>query len=297
MQVDILTKVILPLSLFFIMFGMGLSLKIVDFKGVFKFPKAVAVGIAGQMILLPLAAFIIAIVFEVPAELAVGLMIIALAPGGATSNMFSYLFKGDVALSITLTAIVGLVTPFTIPFIVALSMSYFSDGSASFELPLLKTIVQLLLITVVPVILGMLFLSKWSTVANKIENLLKWFSVVFMFVIIVLISYKNRANLGQFYADVGLATLVLNVFVLVMAFYLAKWSKLSHAQSVTIGFEVGIQNGTLAMVVAGTLIGNTTMMIPAVTYGLMMFITGTIFGLLIKTNKTKLVNSEATTQG
>lgn len=282
MQADVLTKVILPLSLFFIMFGMGLSLKPIDFKAVFKFPKAVAVGVVGQMILLPLAAFIIAIIFEVPPELAVGLMIIALAPGGATSNMFSYLFKGDVALSITLTAIVGLITPFTIPLVVALSMSYFSKGASTFELPLLKTIIQLLIITVVPVVLGMLFLAKWSVLANKIEKILKWFSVIFMFVIIGLITYKNKENLGQFYADVGLATIVLNVFVLVMAYYLAKWSKLSHAQSVTIGFEVGIQNGTLAMVVAGTLIGNTTMMIPAVTYGLLMFLTGTIFGLLIK---------------
>jgi len=122
MQVDILTKVILPLSLFLIMFGIGLSLRLSDFIGVFKAPKAIAVGLTGQMILLPAIAFALAIAFQLPPEIAVGLIIIALAPGGATSNMFTYLFRGDVSVSISLTALVSLITPFTIPLVTALSI-------------------------------------------------------------------------------------------------------------------------------------------------------------------------------
>lgn len=278
MEADILTKVILPFSLFLIMFGMGLSLRVADFKAVVQAPKAVGLGIMGQMLLLPLMAFMIAVILELPPEIAVGLMIIALAPGGATSNMFTYLFKGDVSLSISLTAVVSLITPFTIPIITVLSMSYFMGSSTEFSLPIAKTIMQLLVITVLPVLLGMWVLSKWESQAKKIENALKWFSIFFLFLIMGLILLKNKAHLADFFAQSGMATLILNLSVLFLGYALAKWAKLSKAQSTSIGFEVGIQNGTLALVVAGTLIGNSTMMIPAVTYALFMFPTGALFG-------------------
>jgi len=278
MQADLLTKVILPLSLFLIMFGMGLSLKLADFKGVLASPKALAVGLLGQLLLLPLIAFALAIVFGLSPEIAVGLMIIALAPGGATSNMFTYLSKGDVSLSISLTAVVSLITPFTIPLIVAFSMGYFMDSSSDFQLPIVKTIVQLLVITLVPVSLGMFVLSRWSSAAQKMEAVLKYFSIFFLFLIIVLIVLKNADNMRGFFAQAGWATLALNLIVLTLGYQLANWARLSHAQAVCMGFEVGIQNGTLALVVAGTLIGNQNMMIPAVTYSLLMFISGAGFG-------------------
>jgi len=287
MSPDLLTTVILPASLFLIMFGMGLSLKIVDFKGVLYAPKAVMVGIVGQMVLLPLIAFVIAILFQLPPEIAVGLMIIALAPGGATSNMFTYLYKGDVSLSISLTAIISVITPFSIPIIAALSMVFFMGNSSEFDIPVVKTMVQLLVISVVPVMLGMLFLSRWPNAALKIETVLKWFSVVFLILIIVLIMLKNKAQMADFFAQAGLATLVLNITVIALGYGLAKLAKLNQAQSTSIGFEVGIQNGTLALVVAGTLIGNEMMMIPAVTYSIIMFFTGALFGWwLNKTNRT-----------
>lgn len=278
MSADLLTQVILPLALFFIMFGMGLSLRLQNFKGVLTAPKAVLVGLTGQLILLPIIAFIIAIVFQLSPEIAVGLMIIALAPGGATSNMFTYLSKGDVSLSISLTALVSLITPFTLPIIAALSMHYFMDNAAEFSLPISKTIIQLLAITLLPVALGMFVLSRWQAVAQKVEVVIKWFSVLFLFLIIVLIILKNAANMASFFAQAGAATLVLNITVLLLGYHLAKCTKLNQAQSVAIGFEVGIQNGTLALVVAGTLIGNAGMMIPAVTYSILMFITGALFG-------------------
>ncbi len=282
MHADILTSVILPLSLFLIMLGMGMSLKPIDFKRIIEQPKAVLIGFTGQLLLLPIIAAALAVILELPPEIQVGLIIIALAPGGATSNMFSYLSKGDVALSISLTALVSIVTPFTIPLITALAMNYFMAGDKIFEIPIIKTIVQLLAITIVPVILGMIFRAKQSSMAQKIEEKLKWFSVIFMFMIIVLIIIKNSANMLDFFIQAGSATLILNVLVLYIGYQIAKIANLSKAQSITISFEIGIQNGTLALVVAGTLIGNETMMIPAVTYGLLMFVTGAIFSFWLK---------------
>ncbi|MDG6773513.1 bile acid:sodium symporter family protein [Thiomicrorhabdus sp. ZW0627] len=281
MSPDLLTKVILPAALFLIMFGMGLSLRLMDFKNVLQSPKAVGIGLIGQMILLPIAAFIIAIALNLSPEIAVGLMIIALAPGGATSNMFTYLSKGDVSLSISLTAVVSVVTPFTIPIIAALSMNYFMGNATEFNLPVIKTIVQLLVITIIPVALGMFVLSRWPNAAAKIENQLKWFSILFLLLIITLIVLKNADNMAGFFAQAGLATLLLNAVVLVLGYQMAKLSRLSHSQSVSIGFEVGIQNGTLALVVAGTLIGNEAMMIPAVTYSLLMFVSGAVFSWFV----------------
>ncbi|MGH1537589.1 MAG: bile acid:sodium symporter family protein [Gammaproteobacteria bacterium] len=278
MQADLLTKVILPISLFCIMFGMGLSLRPLDFKKIVKSPKVVAIGICAQMLFLPLIALIIAIVFKLPPEIAVGLIIIALAPGGATSNMFTYLSKGDVSLSITLTAIVSLIAPVSIPILAGLSMDYFMGSNTAFNLPIVKTIVQLLVITVIPVVLGMFVLSRWENLAKKIEPILKWLSISFLILIIVLIVLKNNANMTSYFSQAGLATLVLNLTALILGYRLSKLAKLSHPQAVTIGFEVGIQNGTLALVVAGTLIGNDVMMIPAVTYSLIMFFSGGLFG-------------------
>lgn len=281
MSPDLLTKVILPLSLFLIMFGMGLSLKLANFTEVVKAPKAVTIGILAQMLFLPAIAFVIAIALKLPPEIAVGLMIIALAPGGATSNMFTYLFKGDVSLSISLTAIVSVITPFTIPIIAVMSMGFFMGSQTEFALPVVKTIMQLLVITVVPVALGMLVLAKLPNLAAKVEKVLKWFSVLFLILIIALIMLKNKDNLADFFMQAGLATLLLNTAVLALGYFLAKWFQLTHSQATSIGFEVGIQNGTLALLVAGTLIGNDNMMIPAVTYSILMFFTGTLFGWLI----------------
>ncbi|MBD3768013.1 MAG: bile acid:sodium symporter family protein [Gammaproteobacteria bacterium] len=282
MSADLLTQVILPAALFLIMFGMGLSLRPDDFKCVAQAPKAVGVGLIGQMLLLPLVAFGIALALSLPAEIAVGLMIIALAPGGATSNMFTYLSKGDVSLSITLTAVVSLITPFTVPLVAAWSMAYFMGSGTEFSLPIMKTIVQLLVITVIPVALGMFVLSRWPQLAAKLEAFFKWFSVAFLLLVIVLIVLKNAANMASFFAQAGLATLLLNVSVLILGYQLAKRARLSQPQAVSVGFEVGIQNGTLALVVAGTLIGNAGMMIPAVTYSLLMFASGAAFAGWVK---------------
>jgi BASS family bile acid:Na+ symporter len=282
MQADILTTVVLPLSLFIIMFGMGLSLRTADFSRVIQQPKAVAVGISAQLVLLPILAFMVAIIFKLPPELAVGLMIISFAPGGVTSNVFTNLADGDVALSISLTAVVSLLISFSMPLLAVVAMDYFMGEAESFELPLVKTIVQLLVITVIPVALGMFILSKWQMVANKIEPFIQKFSMVILLLLVVAIILKNKAQMLEFFLQTGAAALTLNVLALVLGYFIAKLFKLSQAESVSVGYEVGIQNGTLALLVAGTLIGNNTMMIPAVTYSILMFITGFGFGWLLK---------------
>ncbi len=279
MNPDILTQIILPLALFLIMFGMGLSLKPADFKNVIFAPKAVWIGLIGQMVLLPLVALAISVALNLPPEIAVGLMIIALAPGGATSNMYSYLAKGDVSLSISLTAVTSLVTPFTLPIILAWSMHFFMSDATQISLPVLKTIVQLLAITLVPVVLGMWVLSRWPALSARLETVFKWFSVGFLFLIIALIVLKNKDHMVSYFMQAGIATLLLNISVFYLGVKLAQITHLSRAQATAIGFEVGIQNGTLALVVAGTLLANTTMMIPAVTYSLIMFITGSIYAV------------------
>lgn len=277
MQEMLLTSVVLPGSLFLIMLGLGLSLATKDFTLVFKHPRAVVVGLFGQIVLLPLVALVIALFFELAPELAVGLIIIALAPGGATSNMFTYLSKGDVALSISLTLVVSAIAPFTMPIVIYYCLNFFIGSADSVNLPVIKTIVQLLIITVVPVCLGMAVRKISNTLAFKMESILKGFSILFLFFIVAMIFVRNAESVIGYIAEVGLATLTLNCIVLLMGYYFAKLFKLSHAQATTISFEVGIQNGTLAMFVAGTLIGNEVMMMPAIVYSILMFFTGAAF--------------------
>ncbi|MCA9689996.1 MAG: bile acid:sodium symporter family protein, partial [Myxococcales bacterium] len=252
MEGGVLTTVVLPLALAFIMLGMGLGLTLADFRRVLQYPKAVTIGIVCQMVLLPLIGYGIARAFGMEGGLAVGLMVLAFCPGGVTSNMYSLLARGDVALSITLTAVVSVVTPFTIPFLVQWSMEAFlsTPGAAPIELPIVKTIVTLLAITVVPVGVGMLIKRFWPGFAARADRTVKIASVVILVVIIAGILKKEWANIGPFFAQVGLSTLTLNVSTMVLGFVIAMMAGLRHEERVSIGIEVGIQNGTTGLVVA-----------------------------------------------
>ena len=277
MQVDFLTTVVLPAAVFIIMFGLGLSLRIADFLNLLKQPKAALIGLSAQLIVLPILAFVVVLFFKLAPELAVGLMIISFAPSGTTSNLFTYLAKGDVALSVSLTGITALVAPFTIPLFTLLAMQYFLGHESVVEIPLLKTITQLLAVTILPVTIGMFILSKWHRAAKRAESPIRIFSVIFLFFIVVAIIVKNRAEMVGFFMQTGAATLTLNILALGLGYGLAKLFRLSQKQAISISYEVGIQNGALALIIAGTIIGNNVMMIPAVTYSLFMFITGFVF--------------------
>jgi len=263
------------------MFGMGLTLRVVDFTQILKKPKAALIGISAQLLALPLLALVIAIVFKLPPELAVGLMIISFAPGGTTSNLFTHLSHGDVALSISLTAVVSLITPFTIPLFLLMAMQFFLGAESIVEIPFLKTMMQLLLVTVLPVFIGMVVLSKWQRTAERADPIVRLLSIVFLFFIVVAIIIKHRDEMVGFFMQTGAATLTLNILALGLGYFLAKLFKLPQKQTISIGYEVGIQNAPLALIIAGTIIGNSIMMIPAITYGLLMLVTGFIFQLIL----------------
>ncbi|MCA9662652.1 MAG: bile acid:sodium symporter family protein, partial [Myxococcales bacterium] len=249
---------------------MGLSLTLDDFRRVVKFPKAIAVGVFLQMIVLPLIGLAVVTLMGMNDALAVGLMVLALSPGGVTSNMISFLARGDVALSVSLTAVVSLVTPFTIPLILAPVMDSLMGASQAIELPIVDTIVALMALTVVPVSIGMVIRRFAPKAAVRSEKAVKVLSLLILFVIIAGIMKQNWEKLPDFFAQTGVATLTLNVIAMAVGFFGARAMRLAREQCVTIGVEVGIQNGTTALVITGTLLANPVMSIAPAIYSLIM---------------------------
>ena len=271
MESSILTELFLPLALAVIMFGMGLSLTLSDFKRILIYPKAVLLGLLNQIVLLPVVAFFIAKGLGLSPELAVGLMILAACPGGATSNLITHLAKGDTALSITLTALSSMITVLTIPFVVNFSIGYFIPGGEEQQLEILGTVISVLVITIIPVAIGMLVLKKVPALAKKLEIPFRQFSTVFFILIVVSAFVKERDNLVQFFIDAGPASLALNLATLGLGYGVSKVAGLNFRQSLTIAVESGIQNGTLGITIAATLIVNSVMTIPSAIYSLIMF--------------------------
>ena len=271
MQSSVLTELFLPFSLAVIMFGMGLSLRVEDFKRILIYPKAVGIGLLNQLVLLPILAFGIVKAFSLPPELAVGLMILAVCPGGATSNLITHLAKGDSALSITLTACSSVITVFTIPFLVNFSIAYFIPGGEAKQLEVVGTVVSVLFITLIPVALGMITLAKAPRLAEKWDQPFRKISIVFFVVIVGAAILKERENLVQYFIEAGPAALALNLSTLALSFAMAKWTGLPFRQGLTIAIESGIQNGTLGITIAATLLVNSVMSIPSAIYSLLMF--------------------------
>ncbi|MEM9155497.1 MAG: bile acid:sodium symporter family protein [Cyanobacteria bacterium P01_F01_bin.33] len=274
MESSVLTAVILPLALFAIMLGMGLGLTIQDFQRIFVYPKGVAIGLLAQLVMLPCVGIILASVFPLSPELAVGVAIIAACPGGPTSNLVTYLGRGNVALSITLTAISSLITVFTIPLVVNVSMQRFLGATTDLQLPFSTTVLQIAVITFIPVTLGMAMRRYAPKVAASIESWVKWLSLFFLALIIVGLLIKERANVVGFFLQVGWVTFALLVITMALGYGIAKLAKIDDPSATAITVEVGIQNGTLAIAVASapTFLNNPTMAIPAAIYSLLMFV-------------------------
>ena len=291
MEGNILTEVFLPLTLAVIMLGMGLSLTVTDFKRIFIYPKAVTLGLINQLIILPLIAFSLAIFFDLNPGLAVGLMILAACPGGPTSNLISHLANGDTALSITLTAFSSLITVITIPFIVNFSISYFIPGGEQPPLNIFGTVISVLAITIIPVAIGMLIFKKSPQLARKMDRPFRIFSAVFFVVIILAAILKERENIVDYFSQIGPVALGLNVLTLAFGFFSAKALGLVAKQARTISIESGIQNGTLGITIAATLIGNSEMTIPSAVYSLIMFGTA---GVLIFIGSNKKATTKTT---
>lgn len=292
MEASILVKVVLPLSLFIIMLGMGLALKPVDFKMVLLRPKAVALGLVAQMVMLPILAYGIILAFGMTGAVAVGVMILALCPGGTTSNLYTYLAKGDIALSVTLTSLVSLIAPFTVPLMIVMSMSMLMGQEEYIHLPVLKTILQLVIITIIPISIGMFINQKKPQWSEKADKPVKLFSILFLFFIVILIVAQNVHNMAEYFAKAGVAAIILNVASMILGYVLAKAAKLNEAQSKAIGIEVGFQNGTLAIVIALTLLENTEMAIAATCYSLSMFVTGAVFAWVLSKSSKRAANGQ-----
>ncbi|EPG76306.1 sodium Bile acid symporter family protein [Leptospira fainei serovar Hurstbridge str. BUT 6] len=286
MQGGFLLETVLPFSLFIIMFGMGLSLTGKDFARVALYPKAVMIGLLAQLILLPIFGFCVAVTFRMEPLLAVGLMVLSCCPSGPTSNMYSYLFHGDVALSVTLTALISIIKPFTLPFLAYYSMVYFMGEGKAINLPIFKTILQLFTITVLPVGLGMSFKRWIPKFAASFEKPIKYFSMIILFLIIAGLVKQNWGKMIGFFAVTGAAALTMNCLCISVGFLLGILLRLSRPQAITIAFELGIQNGTTALLVTGTILMVPTMTIVPITYSLLMFLTALIFGLfMVKRNR------------
>ncbi|MBD1872780.1 bile acid:sodium symporter family protein [Nodosilinea sp. FACHB-131] len=279
MESSFLTAVFLPLALFAVMLGMGLGLRIDDFTRVLVYPKAVVIGLLAQLVMLPVLGFALASIFPLTPELAVGVMILAACPGGPTSNLITYLARGNVALSITLTAISSLVTVFTIPLVVNLAMKSFLGKATTLSLPVGATVIQIAVITLIPVTIGMALHHYLPRFAAQVERGVKWLSLGLLGLIIAGLLVQQRENVVGFFVQVGLVTLALNLAAMALGYLVALAAKLDRPSATAITVEVGIQNGTLAIAIASapTLLNQPDLAIPAAIYSLLMFATGGLF--------------------
>lgn len=274
----------MPMALGIIMLGLGLSLTLEDFRRVAKFPKAITIALVCQMILLPALCFALAIAFHMPPELAVGLMLLAASPGGATANLYSHLSNGDVALNITLTAVNSLLTLFTLPLIVNISLEYFMDSGEYLPMQF-KKVMEVFIIVLGPVLIGMLIRSKAPAFAAKMDKPVKILSALFLALIITAITINEWHTMTTYFAQLGPPVLMFNVLSMAIGYYLPLLFRVEKRQSIAIGMEIGIHNGTLAIYIALNVIHNSAMSLPAGLYGLLMFFTAAAFGMLVNVKK------------
>jgi len=279
---NIVTDVILPLALAFIMFVLGLGLTRDDFLRVIKQPRDFFVGAFLQIIILPIIAYAIIKIWPIAPELAIGVMIIAAAPGGVTSNILTSFAKGDVALSISLTAIISLLCVITIPFIVLLAADRINGVNISQDISLINMGRNMFLIVTVPVILGMLSRSFATGIMMKFEPIAKKISMLLFVLVLVGAIVAEKENVISYFSQAGLITFVLNLVMMVVAYFVAQLFVSGIKQKKCITIECGLQNGTLAIFVATSIFGGGLYVIPAATYSLIMFATSLIFIFLVR---------------
>lgn len=264
-------SLLLPMALFVIMLGMGLTLKLSDFASLRRRPVAIGAGLIFQLVLLPLLAWLIVSLMELPVLLAAGLLIISFAPGGATSNMISYLCRADTALSISLTAITSVIIPFSLPWLTWLTLEYLLGEGVLVALPLLSTIMKLVLVTLVPVALGMLIYARWPRLCMQLQGVVKLLSLVFMFIVVVMISWANRQALPELLPVLSPAILLLASSAMLLAGLLARYLlRLDTPTVLTLSIETGIQNAGTALMVTGALLQQPQMSLAVLLYGILM---------------------------
>jgi len=279
---EIVTK-IAPIILALIMLGLGLGLKLDDFLRVFKAPKDFIVGFISQLIILPLVAYLLIVIFRTPPEIAIGVMIIAAAPGGVTSNVLTKFADGDVALSISLTAVISLLSIITVPVIIFTSADLFGVTEISKNISMTGIAIKMFLVVTVPVILGMI-IRKFAEnfIASKV-NLFNKLNILLFVIFFIAAFYEERENILSFIMQAGVISLTLNISMMVIAYYIAKIFTSGIKQMKTIALECGLQNGTLALFVSTQIFGTDILYaIPTGAYALIMYITGFIFIYILK---------------
>ncbi|WP_103071516.1 bile acid:sodium symporter family protein [Aquimarina sediminis] len=285
---DNISTIILAVSLIIIMLGMGLSLVVDDFRRIFVYPKAILVGLTNQIVILPLLGFMLASMFPIQPEIAVGVMILAACPGGPTSNLISHLAKGDIALSVTLTALSSFITILTVPFIINFALQHFLEEGKMIKLDVVRTIIQILVITLIPVGIGMTIRRYNEGFALKMATPVRRASGVVIILVIVGITLKERENFVSYIQQAGIVALCLNVITMAVGYYSAKLFRINNKRAISIAIESGIQNGTLAISIAVVLLGDTAFAVAPAVYSLLMFFTGGVAVYLgIKKNKVK----------
>ena len=267
----------LPLALAFIMFGMGLSLTRDDFKRLFKTPRAIILGLSGQLLFMPLLALAIAILFNLSAPLAIGLMILAACPGGTMSNVISHVARANLALSVTLTAFTTVICVFSTPWLIQLSINYFEPSYLQ-SFSLWQTTVGLIFITLLPVAAGIYLREKYPSASMRKEPFFRRFSAIFMVIMIIAILIQERKTLMDAFSDMFVATILLNVLSILVGAALGRLGRLNKRDSITLGIEVGIQNASMAILIAISFLKDQELAVSAGVYGITMFIGA--FGLI-----------------
>jgi bile acid:Na+ symporter, BASS family len=275
----VLTTVGLPIALAIIMFGLGLGLTVDDFRRVGRHPRAVAVALGCQLVLLPAICFGLVVLLDLPPLLGIGMLLLAASPGGTSANLFSHLFHGDVALNITLTAINSVIALFTLPLVTGLAIDYYERGD-EVALPF-GEVLQVFAIVLVPVAIGMLVRSRQPAFAARMDRPVRIGSAVILAVLVVGILLDQRKNVGEYLADIGLAAGLFCAASLVLGYYIPRAAGVRDDQAIASSMEIGVHNATLAIFVAVEVLDETEISVPAAVYSLFMFVFASIWGSII----------------
>ena len=282
---NFVTDVILPLALAFIMFTLGLGLSISDFSNVFRKPKNFLIGLISQLIFLPIVGLILVIIWPLPVEIAIGVMLIAAAPGGVTSNILTFFARGDVALSVSLTAVMSLLSAVSVPIVLAISIGLIGSSSLPESISLTGIALSMFLIVTLPVLLGMGVRSFLNSLTLKIEKSARFISTLLFVLVLLGAILAERENVVSYFAQTGLVVLALNILMMLIAFYWSGIFGTGISQKKAIAIECGLQNGTLAIFVGTTVFGGGLYIIPAATYSLIMYLTSLLFIYFIKNHQ------------
>ncbi|MGB9992431.1 bile acid:sodium symporter family protein [Pseudoduganella rhizocola] len=292
-QGDLLSTVLLPLSLAIIMFSLGLGLTPGDFSRIVRQPRALLIGVLCHFVLLPLVCFAMIKVSGMAGVFAVGFMILAACPTGTTSNLLTYLARGDVALALSFTAVASVLTIFTLPLIVSFALGHFAGAVQTVQVPAGMMMGQIFIMLGLPVALGMFVRHRWTARALRIEPVATRIATVLFVVIVLGAVLKNWAALRDNFSTLAPFAITLNLLMLAVGFGMARLARLSQRQSVTLGIETSVQNATLALVIASTVLQQDQMAVPGALYGVLMYAGGLLFAWLMRRQAAAAVGKPA----